>query len=228
MPFKRIAAELGLSPSTVHLWTRDIELTPAQIAYNLRGPKGPQNPEHVAKRMASWAARSRERRLEHQQQGRARARLGDPLHASGCMLYWAEGAKERNVLKLCNSDAAMIRHFCRFLRKSLGVGKERLKFSLNVYTNNGLSIREIEDHWLGLLKLPRTCLRKHQLNSYPTSSSGQRRCLPFGVCTLSVSRSTPELQHIYGAIQEYAGFDEPKWLDGPPRKPRAKASRSGT
>ncbi|MGZ5347771.1 MAG: helix-turn-helix domain-containing protein, partial [Solirubrobacterales bacterium] len=59
MPFKRIAAELGLSPSTVHLWTRDIELTPAQIAYNLRGPKGPQNPEHVAKRMAAWAARSR-------------------------------------------------------------------------------------------------------------------------------------------------------------------------
>jgi hypothetical protein len=26
------------------------------------------------------------------------------------------------------------------------------------------------------------------------------------------------VQHIYGAIQEYAGFDEPRWLDGPPRK----------
>lgn len=22
------------------------------------------------------------------------------------------------------------------------------------------------------------------------------------------------LQHIYGAIQEYAAFDEPRWLDG--------------
>jgi hypothetical protein len=23
------------------------------------------------------------------------------------------------------------------------------------------------------------------------------------------------VQHIYGAIQEYAGFEEPRWLDGP-------------
>ena len=28
------------------------------------------------------------------------------------------------------------------------------------------------------------------------------------------------VQHIYGAIQEYGGFEEPRWLDGPARKPR--------
>jgi hypothetical protein len=35
-----------------------------------------------------------------------------------------------------------------------------------------------------------------------------------------VSRSTWLVQHIYGAIQEYSGVDQPQWLDGPPRKPR--------
>ena len=119
------------------------------------------------------------------------------------MLYWAEGAKARNVLKICNSDGEMLRFFARFLRESLGVTADRLRLSLNVYTNNGLTIAEIEAHWLGMLDLPRSCLRKHQLNHYPTSSSGRRRRLPYGVCTLSVSRSTPELQHIFGAIQEY-------------------------
>ena len=36
---------------------------------------------------------------------------------AGCMLYWAEGAKERNVVKFANSDAAMVRFFVRFLRE---------------------------------------------------------------------------------------------------------------
>jgi hypothetical protein len=59
-------------------------------------------------------------------------------------------------------------------------------------------------------------LRKHTLNHLPTSSSGgKKNKLPYGVCALRVLRSTRIVQHIYGAIQEYAGFEEPRWLDGP-------------
>jgi hypothetical protein len=39
-----------------------------------------------------------------------------------------------------------------------------------------------------------------------------RSKLPHGVCTLRV-QSTWIVQHNYGAIQEYGGFDEPGWLD---------------
>jgi hypothetical protein len=42
--------------------------------------------------------------------------------------------------------------------------------------------------------------------------------LPYGVCSIRILRSTHLVQHTFGAIQEYAGFDEPRWLDGPPRK----------
>lgn len=64
-------------------------------------------------------------------------------------------------------------------------------------------------------------LRKGVENHLPTSSSGRKaNKLPLGVCTLRVKKSTRLLQHIYGAIQEYGGFDEPRWLDGPPRKPQ--------
>lgn len=81
-----------------------------------------------------------------------------------------------------------------------------------VYTTNGLSIERIERRWLDLLDLPATCLRKHTLNHMPTSSSGRaRNKLPYGVCTVYV-HSTRVVQHIYGAIQEYGGFDEPAWL----------------
>ena len=144
---------------------------------------------------------------------------------AGCMLYWAEGSKERNVVKFANSDPAMVRFFVRFLRECFDVSPKEFRLRLNVYTNNGLTLRQIEKHWLESLGLPRTCLRGHSLNVYPTSSSGKRgKKLPYGVCFLTVAKSTHILQHIYGAIQQYGGFEEPRWLDGPPRKSRTSES----
>jgi hypothetical protein len=129
------------------------------------------------------------------------------------MLFWAEGSKARNSAKLCNSDVEMLRFFRRFLSDCFEVGPEKFALSLHVYLGNGLSIKEIGEHWLTALELPRSCLRKHAINPFPTSSSGKKRNrLPYGVATLGV-HSTRIVQHIYGAIQEYGGFDEPRWLD---------------
>jgi hypothetical protein len=212
LQLKRIAAALGVSVGSVHLWTNDIELTPEHIAQNLRGPRGPQNPEHVRKRVAAWTARCRKERAACQRDGREDAREGDPMHHAGCMLYWAEGAKKRNGIQFSNSDPHIVRLFRRFLTESLAIELDEILMSINVYTNNGLSIEQIEAYWLELLGLPRSSVRTHTLNHMPTSSSGRaKHRLPYGVCTLRV-HSTWMVQHIYGAIQEYAGFDEPAWL----------------
>jgi hypothetical protein len=213
MPLKRIAARLRVSVSTVHLWTRDIELTEAQRRRNLTGPRGPRSSEAIAKSTRTWSEKNRERRRAYQREGRAYAKRNDPLHQAGCMLYWAEGTKHRNRLTFANSDRAMVALFCRFLRECFDVPAQKLTVSLNVYTTNGIGLREIEDHWLWALELPRSCLRKHSLNHKPTSSSGRKRNkLPYGVCAVRLN-DTLIVQHIYGAIQEYAGFEEPRWLD---------------
>ena len=214
LPYKRIAATLGVSVGSVHLWTRDIELTEDQKALNLRGPRGPQNPEVVRRRAEAWAAKWRALREVCQDEGRRTARGLDPLHLAGCMLYWAEGAKARNSIQFANSDPRMVALFKRFLTDALKVPPEKILFSVNVYTNNGMSLREIERYWLELLDLPRENARKHMTNHMPTSSSGRaKNKLPYGVCSLRI-HNTWMLQHIYGAIQEYVGFDEPAWLDG--------------
>jgi hypothetical protein len=131
-PLKRIASELGVSPSSVLTWTRDIELTEEQHEQNLRGPTGPLYEERIRKRAKAWSARCRSRRADFQAEGRARAREGDPLHYAGCMLYWAEGAKGRNTVNFVNSDPYMLRLFLRFLIKTLGVDRERIRIRLNV------------------------------------------------------------------------------------------------
>jgi hypothetical protein len=217
MPVRRIAATLGVSLSSVSIWTRDIELTPEQRAANLSRAGAVRGP--------AWSEENRERRRTFQLEGRDRARFAEPLHVAGCMLYWAEGAKARNAARFSNSDPAMCALFCRFMRECFAVSSDRLTFSINVYTNNGRSIDEIEAFWLELLELPRSSARKHMTNHFPTSSSGTKRNkLPNGVCTIRVTKSTRIIQHIYGAIQEYAGIECPEWLDGPPRKRREKAA----
>jgi len=213
VPYKRIAACLGVSPSSAYAWTSDIELTEEQKAANLRGPRGPRNPDEVRKRARAWAARCRQRRAASQQEGRAAARCGDPLHLAGCMLYWAEGGKRRNAIQFTNSDPRMVAFFRTFLVTALGIASEDIHLSINVYTNNGMSIDQIEKYWLDLLELPKSSARGHVLNHTPTSSSGRAtNKLPYGVARLSVHQ-TDKIQHVYGAIQEYAEFDEPAWLD---------------
>jgi hypothetical protein len=209
-PMKQIAARLQVSPGTIHRWTADIKLTPEQRARNM-GRNRPGQPSWLLTQ--GRARKARAARLGCQREGRERAAERDPLHVAGCMLYWAEGAKSRNQLRLVNSDVELVRFFVRFLKESMGVLPEDFNMRLNVYTNNGRSIDEIESYWLDALELPRTCLRKHTLNHFPTSSSGSRKTLPYGVCTVGVKGSTAIVQHIYGAIQEYIGSDEPRWLD---------------
>ena len=100
------------------------------------------------------------------------------------------------------------------MSREFDLGADRFSIGLNVYLGNGLTLAEIEGEWLSALELPSRCALKHVVDNRPTSSSGKRKNkLPYGVCTLKVRRSTPIVQHIYGAIQEYAGFDEPAWLD---------------
>lgn len=211
VPYKRIAEKLGVAVSSVYSWTSDIGLTPEQQSRNLRGPDGPQGAEHMRRMAASWSAMQRSRRQQWQEEGRSAARLGNSLHHAGCMLYWAEGAKDRNRIQFTNSDAEMLAVFRRFLTDALGIPRRAIRLMINVYTNNGLSIDEIQAYWLARLDLPADCARAHTLNHMPTSSSGRGRRLPYGVCTLRVN-STPKVQHIFGAIQEYAEFDEPAWL----------------
>ena len=92
MPMKQIAGLLGVSPGTVHAWTKDIELSPEFVARN----------KALCHNAASsaWSGMNRDRRRTAQSEGRLRALSMDPLHMAGCMLYWAEGAKDRNCLSL--------------------------------------------------------------------------------------------------------------------------------
>lgn len=205
MSVRAIAHELGVSKGSVSTWVRDIILSGEQVQALSENQK-----HYAAQNRGAQTNREKHRqlRMNYQEAGRSRARQGSPLHMAGCMLYWAEGAKKRNHLYFVNSDPNMMTLFMRFLREELMVQDEDCRLYIHCHTNAPEEIARIENYWLQLLSLPDACLAKTQIKA---GSDSRHNMLENGVCGIGVN-STELTHHIYGAIQEYGGFDKPEWL----------------
>ena len=210
MSVKEIARLVGVAPSSVSLWVRDVPLTADQLE-SLRQ----RNPAYNRQLRGANrnAERGRARRIDYQEEGRALARRREALHVAGVMLYWAEGSKSRNSIQFVNSDPAMTRLFVDFLRTYYEVTTEAFRLDCNLFADHAERQGEIEGFWLDALGFPPTCLRKSKVNVYSKYSKKKRKNkLPYGTVRVCV-HSTPIIQSIYGSIQEYGGFDRPEWLD---------------
>ncbi len=206
---KEIARAVGVSCSSVSLWVRDIELTSAQLAALAeRNPalNGQRNGARTRSRQA------RARRAAAQKDVRQAARRDDVLHTAGCMLFWAEGSRHQNTVRFTNSDPEMIALFVRFVRAVFDPPVERQRVWCNLFADHEPRIREVEDFWLRTAGLPRSCLTRSTVNRYSNATLRKRtNVLPWGTCRYTV-HDTLVVQHLYGAIQEYGGFERPEWL----------------
>lgn len=205
MSVRTIAEALHISNSTASTWVRDIVLTKAQIdALEANRRKyGAQNAGAQANRRVH-----REARITYQEEGRLKARERHPLHLAGCMLYWAEGGKIRQRLYFANSDSNMHFLFIRFLREEMNVSDSRITVTIHCHTSDAEEIKQIEDYWINLLSLTRSNLRKTHIKK---GSELKHSTLKYGVCGVGVN-DVKVVQHIYGAIQAYGGFENPEWL----------------
>jgi transcriptional regulator with XRE-family HTH domain len=203
-----IARRTGAAKSSISRWVRDIELTDEQrdtlrVAAYLGHVKG----------RTMHAQLRREARKMAQEDGRMRAEQGDSFFAAGCMLYWAEGSKERNRVEFTNSDPEMVRFFVRFLKTYWNLRDDEIRVTCNLFADHLERQRDIEQFWLDVAELPRESLRRSTVNVYSKYSKKKRQNrLPYGTCRISVTR-TRVVQAIYGAIQELGGFTRDAWLE---------------
>lgn len=206
MSIKEIAHQVHAGVASVSTWVRDIALDSDQI-HHLKNRQRHLNGQHAGAKANEL--KFRKLREQYQEEGRCKARENRPLHLAGCMLYWAEGAKKRNSTYFVNSDPNMMLLFMRFLREEMAVPDEVMKIHLHCHASDQVEINRIEQYWLDLLRLPPTALKKTMLKQGSTS---RKNILHNGVCGLRVN-STQLTHHIFGAIQEYGGFENPEWLN---------------
>jgi hypothetical protein len=143
-----IAQILGVSKSSVSLWVRDVPFTPT---LRLRGPHRRPDPAHEAKL----------RQIEELNRA-GRERIGtlsdEEFLVAGLALYAGEGAKGDGTVQFANTDPAMIRFFCAWLREFFDADASRLR--VRVYLHQGLDLEGAEAFWSKLTGVPREQFRQ--------------------------------------------------------------------
>ena len=136
-----IAASLGVSRSSVSLWTRDVVVELGGRRVRTPRPNRLRN-ARLAEVEAMNAAG-----LE---------RLGDlseqAFLAAGAALYAGEGAKRDGWVAFTNTDAAMVRFFCAWLRGHFEIDERRMRVRL--YLHHGLDLDAATAYWSAITAVP--------------------------------------------------------------------------
>jgi transposase len=167
LAYNQIAAELGVSKSSVSLWVRDLP-RPERLSY-----------EECCRRVAEgvrryWAA---ERPVREAQREATRAAAAAEIGAltqrelliAGAIAYWCEGAKNKpyhrhDRVTFMNSDPALITLFLRFLDAA---GVDRNMIVYRVYIHETADVTGAERFWLEVTGADpalfrRPTLKRHQ------------------------------------------------------------------
>jgi hypothetical protein len=145
--YNQIAAELGVSKSSVSLWVRDMPRPPGlsyeecrkRIAEGVRRYWAAERPVREAARQAAHAA--------------AAAQIGTlsdrETIIAGAVAYWCEGGKNKphrraDRVSFINSDPALIRFFLHFLNVA-GIATDQMIF--RVYVHESADAGAAERFW---------------------------------------------------------------------------------
>jgi len=191
-----IAKELGVSKSSVSLWVKDIQLTDEQ-KQQLTSAKSYNFKDELGEKKKEAALNLRK---TYQEEGKQQALTGNLLHCMGCMLFWAEGTKNKNTITFTNSDVNMMKLFIKFLHECLNVTNKQISVHINCYLPKKEDIEKVNNFWIEQLNIAGAKFIK------PTIKITKQEILNNGVCRVTI-HNTKLVQQIYGAIQAYVGFD---------------------
>ena len=136
-----IAAELGVSRSSVSLWTRDVPFSADPERTRERRARGRQRaPNVLQRRKQAEIGRLLAEGAERIGQLSEREFL-----VAGVALYAGEGAKRDGQVALANTNPAFIAFFCAWLRKFFDIDEARLRVKL--YLHEGLDLEAAIQHW---------------------------------------------------------------------------------
>lgn len=197
-----ISKLLDVSKGSVSLWVKDIILTEQQKE-NLLSDKNNNFKDKFCEQKKKNAL---DKRKENQEIGKIKAMENNILHCMGCMLFWAEGTKNKNQITFTNSDVHMMKLFIRFLKECMSVSNEQISLTLNCFLSKAEDILLFNNYWVKELNIFGCKIKK------PTIKITANKIENYGICRISVF-NTEKAQQIYGAIQQYAEFNNDFCLD---------------
>jgi transcriptional regulator with XRE-family HTH domain len=208
LSIKDIAIRLGVAKSSVSRWVRDLPLSKETIdarclAGCIKGARVRHDDARAIRKQYQQAG------MEMMDEYR-----DDSLFVAGCMMHWAEGAKDKNRVNISNTDSFFLRLWLEFIWQFFDIQPSDIALHIHCYLNNNKTQQQIESYWLKKLGLSKSNLRKTVVvtkHKFSTGAKNNRH--PYGVAQLNIC-STEVIQKIWGAVKCYASIDDnEKWLD---------------
>jgi hypothetical protein len=197
--YNQIAAELGVSKSSVSLWVRDLPRPPGLSYEECRK----RNAEGVRR---YWAAERPVREAEREAARAAAAaqigRLNDrEVLIAGSIAYWCEGSKNKpyrrnDQVSFTNSDPALVGLYLRFLATA-GVTRDRLRCVVSIHESADVAAaQEFWQHVTGLdaMQFRRPALKKHNPRTVRKNTGDDYR----GCLRIDVLRGTDLYRKVEG------------------------------
>jgi hypothetical protein len=182
MAMGEIAKKINVSKSSISCWVRDIELSLEQKnALNKNG----HSIDAIEKRRVSRLANTSARHQIIYDAALKEASLlkTNILWSVGVALYWGEGGKSQNLVRLSNSDPDVIVTMMKFFKKICNVPPEKFRGHINTFEHS--DVKNTEKYWSDISGIPLDQFFKtYQKNS--SASLYKRNTLPNGTLQIYV------------------------------------------
>lgn len=199
---KMISRQLEVSPSTVSVWCRDIELTSSQIKKLERRSRDP----NYSKRLA-YSRMQRRKRIKKIKRLREEGikEIGNlverELFLIGAALYWAEGFKKDSQAGFASSDPGMIKFILRWLRETCGYKDDELSVRVTLNISHKKRLEDVEKYWSNVTGISRDNFQKPFYQKVKWKKIYENPNNYYGVLRIRVRKSTDFLRKIHGWIE---------------------------
>jgi predicted transcriptional regulator len=201
--YNQIAAELGVSKSSVSLWVRDLP-RPERLSYEERCRRVAEGVRRywAAERLVREAKREAQREAAR---AAAAAEIGRLTHrellAVGAIAYWCEGAKNKpyhrhDRVTFMNSDPGLVTLFLRFL-DAAGVDRNMIVYRVCIHET--ADVTGAEHFWLEVTGAEPEQFRKPTIKRHQPRTIRKNVGVDYRGCLrVEVRRSTDLYRRIEG------------------------------
>ncbi len=199
---KSIAKEIGVSTSTVSLWSRDISLTREQILQLEKNFKDPFYGRRLAYSQKQQNARiAKEKKIIND----SKKLIGDLTKRdqliAGAALYWAEGFKKDKMVGFANTDPEMVKFFLKWVKDSLAVKPELIKLRVGINEHHKYREEEIQKYWSKITGISLDSFYKPYYQEVQWKKEYEHPEEYFGTLRIRILKSTDLLRKIRGLIE---------------------------
>ena len=182
MAMGEIAKKINVSKSSVSCWVRDVKLTSSQKnTLNKNGHSINSIEKRRISRLANTA--TRHKIIYDAAMKEAVAMKDNILWSVGVALYWGEGGKSQNLVRISNSDPDVIITMMKFFKQVCNVPLEKFRGHINTFAHSDVKVTE--KYWSNISGIPlEQFFKTYQKNS--SASLHKRNTLPNGTVQIYV------------------------------------------